>query len=184
MQRSEIVTFWGSSSPFSNWNISPFVWRDISFNCGEQYMMYRKAMLFGDTTIAAKVLAEPVPAEQKKLGRKVANFVKEVWDAWNVAFMVEGLLAKFSQNERHGDALLATDDKFIIEASPVDPVWGAGLAAGDARILDERTWRGENRLGGMVLMSVRVALRAIRAAMASSTQSDAASPAVQASLFA
>ncbi|KWU19203.1 NADAR family protein [Burkholderia cenocepacia] len=181
MQRSEIVTFWGSSSPFSNWNLSSFIWNDIEFNCGEQYMMWRKAMLFGDTATAALILDEPVPSEQKKLGRKVAGFVKEVWDAWNIPFMVEGLLAKFSQNQRHGDTLVATDDKFLIEASPVDTVWGAGLAASDTRILDERTWRGENRLG-VVLMCVRTLLRALRAASAPGPNAVAKSTG-QASLF-
>jgi len=158
MQRDQIVTFWGSQSPLSNWNLSTFVWNDIGFNCGEQYMMYRKAMLFGDHETAAEILAEKDPARQKALGRKVRGFVKEVWDAWCIPFMVEGLLAKFNQNARHREFLLATDDKFIIEASPKDTIWGAGLAAHDNRILDERAWPGENRLG-MVLMCVRTALR-------------------------
>ena len=44
------------------------------------------------------------------------------------------------------------------EANGKDKLWGIGLYASDDRVLDESKWRGENRLG-KVLMRVRQILR-------------------------
>ncbi|MDQ7757875.1 NADAR domain-containing protein [Xanthomonas sontii] len=42
----------------------------------------------------------------------------------------------------------------LVEASPVDRIWGIGLAADDPRAADPTTWQGENLLG-FALMEVR-----------------------------
>ena len=54
--------------------------------------------------------------------------------------------------------MLATGERIIVEASPVDRIWGVGLASDNARILDPSTWDGLNLLG-FELMKVRAALR-------------------------
>jgi ribA/ribD-fused uncharacterized protein len=41
-----------------------------------------------------------------------------------------------------------------VEASPVDRIWGIGLASDDAKARDPNTWHGLNRLG-FALMKVR-----------------------------
>ena len=63
-------------------------------------------------------------------------------------------MLKFGQNYDLKDFLLSTADKIIVEASPVDPVWGIGLAKDhdDASLPDK--WRGLNLLG-FALMEVR-----------------------------
>ena len=45
-----------------------------------------------------------------------------------------------------------------MEASPVDRIWGIGLAAEDARASQPEQWRGLNLLG-YALMEVRDRLR-------------------------
>jgi hypothetical protein len=55
------------------------------------------------------------------------------------------------------DYLLGTGDRVLVEASPVDSVWGIGLAAADEKALNPRTWRGLNLLG-FALMDVRARL--------------------------
>ena len=52
--------FWGGM--FSNWYISDdqFTVDGITYNCGEQYMMYQKAMTFNDKETAKKILDEIV----------------------------------------------------------------------------------------------------------------------------
>jgi len=51
-----------------------------------------------------------------------------------------------------------------VEASPLDRIWGIGLAAGDERAASPQTWPGLNLLG-FALMEVRHRLRAETAAL-------------------
>ena len=61
---------------------------------------------------------------------------------------------KFRQNPPLGEFLLSTGNAVIVEASPVDRIWGIGLAADDERATNPLQWRGENLLG-FALMEVR-----------------------------
>ena len=72
-----------------------------------------------------------------------------------------GNVAKFSQNAELGAFLLGTGHQVLVEASPVDPIWGIGLAATDPAAQDPRAWRGLNLLG-FALMAARDVLRAAR----------------------
>jgi len=150
--------FWKSHSVFSNWHPSVFIHDGITFNCSEQYMMYHKAKLFGDTEIMQKVMQADSPKEQKALGRQVKNFNSEEWLVKCFPIMEEGLKAKFEQNPDMLKQLLDTEDSIIAEASPVDPIWGIGLAAEDPLAQEISTWKGKNLLG-QILMSVREKIR-------------------------
>ena len=72
--------------------------------------------------------------------------------------MVKGNLHKFQQNEDLGKFLLATGDKVLVEASPVDAIWGIGLAQDHEDALLPSKWRGPNLLG-YALMTVRDLIR-------------------------
>jgi ribA/ribD-fused uncharacterized protein len=150
--------FWQNRSPFSNWYPSIFTHNGITFSRGEQYMMYRKAMMFGDVNIAHAILLTGNPKEQKDLGRMVSNYDDAAWSDKRVEIMVEGLFEKFNQNPLLKEALLNTGDTIIVEASPVDRVWGIGLAEDDPRAIDQKQWRGQNLLG-ITLMKVRDDIR-------------------------
>jgi len=142
-----MTLFWRSRVVFSNWYLSKFVYMGIEFNCSEQAMMWLKAMFFGDAETAAEILAEPSPAEQKKLGRKVKGFVKEVWDDVCEDLMVPVLVAKFCQDKTCLAGMVASEGTELVEASPSDTIWGIGLEENDPRVLDRSQWRGLNRLG-------------------------------------
>lgn len=126
----------------------------LTYNCGEQYMMHQKALLFSDQTVANEILETSDPAIQQQLGRKISGFVSSQWDQHKLGIVWYGNYLKFSQHEDLAQRLLATDDKILAEASPYDLIWGIGYAANDDRALDETQWRGQNLLG-QVLMSVR-----------------------------
>lgn len=150
--------FWQNRSPFSNWYPSVFTHNGITFTRGEQYMMYRKAIMFGDTNVAQAILLTDNPKEQKDLGRMVSNYDDDIWAAERVDVMVEGLFEKFNQNPKLKDALLNTGNTTIAEASPYDRIWGIGLAESDPRVFDQQKWPGLNLLG-IVLMKVRDEIR-------------------------
>ncbi len=135
--------FW--SGPFSNWDESPFDYLGVRFNCGEQAMMYEKAMLFDDTEIAEKILQTSNPSEQKKLGKKVKNFDSKIWDEMKVQIVKEILKCKFSQNRKHYEELMRYKGHEFVEASPYDRIWGIGYSKQDA--LDHIDDWGENLLG-------------------------------------
>ena len=122
-------------------------------------MMAEKARLFGDEATLAKVLAAPTPNDAKSLGRRVTGYDDARWAARRFDAVVEGNRAKFAQAGRLRGFLLGTGAAVLVEASPVDAVWGIGLAADDPRAGDPRQWQGLNLLG-FALMVVRDRLAA------------------------
>src|SRR5688572_20978776 len=107
-ERGNFVIFW-SGWP-SQWHPSPFRVDGVPYNCCEQYMMAEKARLFGDAAALGKILASESPRKQKSLGRKVANFESERWNAVCRDVVYRGNLAKFSQNDDLSAVLLATGE--------------------------------------------------------------------------
>lgn len=139
--------FWGKGTPFSQWKKSSFVHEGITYNCAEQFMMYQKAKLFEDKVSMKAILETKDPKEQQEYGRKVSNFDFNLWDLCNEAIVYAGNYCKFTQNPELLKALLATKGTTLVEASPVDTIWGIGLAEDDPLALDRANWRGQNRLG-------------------------------------
>lgn len=132
----------------SNWWASEFAICNVYFSCVEQYMMWRKAMLFGDINTANKILEDKSPANMKKYGRMVKNYVDSEWIEIREEVVYEGCLAKFSQNEELRDKLLSFDvDSIFVECSPCDRIWGIGISANDSRSNDTSQWEGQNLLG-------------------------------------
>jgi ribA/ribD-fused uncharacterized protein len=155
IRRTERFTFFfRPEAPFSQWHPARFELAGKVFNCAEQYMMYGKAILFGDAEIAAEILEAVAPKQHKALGRKVRNFSDAVWKANREAIVTDGSRAKFMQNPELRQALLDTAGTELVEASPFDRIWGIGLAATDKRAEDPAQWRGQNLLG-KILTRVR-----------------------------
>lgn len=98
------------------------------------------------------------PKLAKQIGRQVKNFQEQVWNDSRYQIVVGGNFAKFSQNPALAEFLLGTNDKLLVEASPVDKIWGIGLGAGDEAAQNPEKWRGLNLLG-FALMEVRQRLR-------------------------
>ncbi len=146
-EQRRFTFFWQSESPFSQWHPSEFVVEGKRFICAEQYMMHGKAMLFGDLAVAERILASSSPKTHKALGRKVSGFDEQLWRGERERIVYEGNHAKFTQNAELLKALLATEGTELVEASPLDRIWGVGLKAEDPRIQDPALWRGQNLLG-------------------------------------
>lgn len=143
---------------FSNWYPVTFEVDGIRFASSEQYMMFSKARLFGDTVTAAKILQATDQMKIKNLGREVTPFDGAIWNSRDMEIMRKGLLAKFSQNEEIKKILLSTGDSILAECAPRDLKWGIGYSACSPNVQDPSKWRGQNRLG-QVLMQVREEFR-------------------------
>ena len=153
-----MVLFWGTREIYSNWHPSTFTVQGVTYPHVEQYMMAAKARLFGDTAVEKAILAATDPKKIKALGRDVKGYIDAQWVAVREQVVFEACLAKFTQNPTLTQQLLATGDRRIVEASPVDAIWGIGLGQDDPRAADPAKWQGLNLLG-IVLMRVRATLR-------------------------
>jgi ribA/ribD-fused uncharacterized protein len=56
------------------------------------------------------------------------------------------------------DYLMSTGNKILVEASPLDTIWGIGLGRENTKANNPNTWRGKNLLG-FALMEVRDEIR-------------------------
>ena len=56
-------------------------------------------------------------------------------------------LFQFSQDKKLYKMIIDTHPKTLVEASPMDRIWGIGLAADDFRARNRKKWRGKNLLG-------------------------------------
>lgn len=173
-ETDKVIAFYGHKDGkyacFSNWCRSAFVEsapQPRTFYSTEQYLMWRKAELFGDEEAASSILSLVGPGvytpaqwnakmgEVKRMGRQVRHFDENIWKEHREDIMYDGLLLKFTQNDNLRELLLSTGDKTIVEAAPRDRVWGVGVGVGAAT--DVTKWRGLNLLGKS-LMRVRETL--------------------------
>jgi hypothetical protein len=129
----------------------------LQFNCLEQYMMWMKAKLAGDGDARDKIMSSDNPVEQMKIGDKLTTLDKADWDRRSLDLMKPGALAKFQQNPELKFKLLSTRELTLAEASGSNLTWGIGIRLDDPDLGTKR-WRGENRLGNL-LMDIRKAMR-------------------------
>lgn len=165
--RLKYLFFWGhepqrdgsiGAGCLSQWWPSLFNVDGRAFATAEHWMMWSKAMLFGDNETAGLILAVDQPHRAKALGRQVRGFDQKTWAAQRFEIVVAGSVAKFSQHKDLGEYLAGTGDRVLVEASPVDAIWGIGLASDDPGATDPTQWRGENQLG-FALMRARQLIR-------------------------
>ena len=165
--RLKFLFFWGhqpsrdgriSASCFSQWWHASFTVAGRSYPTAEHWMMAEKARLFGDDETAAQIVQAGSPKQAKQLGRQVRGFDEGRWDAEKRRIVGEGSFEKFRQNAALREYLLSTGEQILVEASPMDRVWGIGLAADDEKAANPLLWRGENLLG-FALMQARNRLR-------------------------
>ncbi|KXX82239.1 Riboflavin biosynthesis protein PYRR, chloroplastic [Madurella mycetomatis] len=170
-----VLTFSGARNPKPgiSRNGTPCAFSDdkdpsIVYQTAEHYMMYQKAILFNDATIAAQILSTPQddPRRVKALGRQVSNFTDSEWNKSRLEIVRRGSLLKFTRPVDKEDGkwiagdgrslkemLLGTGERELVEASPRDKIWGIGFGARNAGKVGRERW-GLNLLG-KALMAVR-----------------------------
>ena len=165
--RPKYLFFWGhqprrdgtiGKECLSQWWEAGFNVDEVHYPTAEHFMMAEKARLFDDEEVLDKIIKANHPGAAKKFGRQVRGFDEGRWTQARFDIVVRANTEKFSQNEILRDFLCATKQRVLVEASPVDRVWGIGLAADDDRAQHPHQWRGLNLLG-FALMEVRARLQ-------------------------
>ncbi|MCZ0971065.1 NADAR family protein [Streptomyces albulus] len=136
----------------------PFTVDGVRYATAEHWMMAGKARLFGDAEAERRALAAAHPSRPRRPGgrcaaspRRSGGGTASPWSS-RAAGTVRPAPAA-------AEFLLGTGSRVLVEASPVDRIWGIGLAADDDRAADPARWRGLNLLG-FALMAARQELAA------------------------
>lgn len=156
-----VIGFHNPDEPYgflSNWYQSDFTVDGVRYSSMEQYMMYKKAVLFEDADMAAQIMNTDDVVAIKEFGRNVSGYNDSVWNGMRQVIIYKGLLEKFRQNEDLLKALLDTGSNILAECAVKDRIWGIGLSMTDDLRNDINAWKGQNLLG-YSLMLVRDELR-------------------------
>jgi len=95
------------------------------------------------------------PKKHKALGREARGFDGKKWNQHKLRIVEEGNWHKFTASKNSKELkklLLETGEREIVEASPLDKIWGIGFGAKNAE--KNRAKWGQNLLG-IALMNVR-----------------------------
>lgn len=147
----QTILFYGGI--FSQWAPGHFFSTHLQedVNCAEQAMMMAKAKFFNDMRVYDMIKNEKRPREQKALGRLVSNFDYDAWTKKNIEIVTSISFDKFSQIGTYKELLILTDPYTLVEASPIDKIWGIGFDEHYPDIFKCRKTWGENRLGQSIM---------------------------------
>ena len=157
----QVICFHNPDEPngwLSNWYLSDFALFGVTYTSMEQYMMYQKALCFGDEAMQQVIMQTTDTAKIKAFGRQVTPFDPIVWNGIRQIVVYEGLYAKYSQNEMLKARLLSTGSALLAECSVQDNIWAVGVGMQDERRFEMSSWTGQNLLG-FATMLVRERLR-------------------------
>ena len=128
-----------------------------TWGSGAQWVAASRARLAGDEEALEQILAADTPGEAAARGRRIYGLDPAVWRSQRRSIVLQGGLARFSQDRILATILRSTQDAVLVAAFPDDPLWGIGLRASDPLASSPGTWPGYNLLG-FTLMEVRGAL--------------------------
>ncbi|MEE0954203.1 MAG: NADAR family protein [Eubacterium sp.] len=95
----------------------------------------------------------------RKIGRNADGYIQKVWEGSRQVIVLQGLMAKFSQNEELKQKLMDTGEAWLVECAGSDRIWANGINIKDARRYYAEKWTGTNILG-FALMEIRSRLKA------------------------
>ena len=125
----------------SNFYEAPITWEGLTYPNNEA--AFQSAKL--ENRLAREQFVHLDPSSAKRLGRRIQ--LRPDWEQVKYRVMQEICMAKFTQNERLREKLIATGDKYLEEGN----TWGD-------RIWGTVDGQGQNMLG-KILMGVRAQLR-------------------------
>lgn len=153
----DAIVFFTKYSVLSNHHHSPFTLKGEQFQNMEQFLATKKALLSGKEDLIRRA----AQASDPKIAKAILHSLREdhvpEWDQQVEEVIVEGLRAKFSQNQPMLSFLKGTAQLQIGEAS-TNPRWGIGLDLDNPDVLDTTKWNPSGNLLGRSLMRIRAEL--------------------------
>ena len=133
------IIFARELSPYSNFHPSSFTIDGKTYHSSEQYIQYQKALTFGDSCMANKILNVETTIECRRLSYQINGMEADHWcnDGYDICY--EGVKQKFLQNDNLLSVLKTTAPKILVEATP-DRLWGTGISLHDNSTLDTCKW--------------------------------------------
>jgi ribA/ribD-fused uncharacterized protein len=148
----------GEYRNFSNMSEHRIEVDGITYPSVEHYFQAMKAKEFKDEEMYEKIIKAKTAKAVKALGKKVKGFEKEIWDSKKDEIMFRGIKSKFVQHPALRKQLEETDQKMIGEADARNTYWGIGTSMASEKSKHPSKWRGQNRIGKM-LMDLRTEFR-------------------------
>lgn len=145
--QQQIIQFYGRHLPcyeFSNFYATRLILDGKEWPTSEHYY---QAMKFLDPVLQETIRTASTPTIAASLGRSKDSPLREDWESVKEDVMRKAIYAKFSQNWKLKEKLLATNDAILVEHTVKDSYWGDG-----------GNGKGKNRLG-YLLMQLRNILR-------------------------
>jgi ribA/ribD-fused uncharacterized protein len=150
----QYVLFETGWSPLSTSHPSRFVLYDVSYRSALQMYEAMKAKEFGDLAAYKMIMNSRDAKTQANLGGAIRNYDPALWDQKADATMERALRLKFEQNDDAKAFLLKTGNATIVFTTDKQTYWGNGLKATDEGTADPAKWKGNNKLG-KILMKIR-----------------------------
>lgn len=125
--------------PFSNFSRHSIIEDGIEYRTSEHYFQANKFKYRSKDYM--DVVDSGSPKDAAHTGRDRSRPIKANWEDIKAKVMLHTIRLKFDQHPELKDLLLGTGEKYIVEDSPVDWIWGCG---------SDRT--GENYLGRLLMI--------------------------------
>jgi len=124
MQAIEFNSKSEAFSELSNFHGAPFTINDKIYPTVEHFFQSQKFP--GDPILQEKIRAAKTPVGAKRMGQVKSEHFRPDWDEVKETVMIEGLRAKFSQNQQLAELLRSTGTAALYEKMPRDSYWGTG----------------------------------------------------------
>lgn len=155
-ERQDVEAFWTYKDVFSNHYPATFTQNGIAYKSTEHFLFSAKALKVGAFDTAKQVREAEHAAKAKFIGEHIPwdEAMHGPWEtfAHNTLWIANN--CKYEQNPELREQLLATAPKLLVEASPKDTRWGAGLAKSSPLICYPTLYPGRN-LFGLLLTKLR-----------------------------
>ena len=147
------VAYQSEFAPFSSLYPAKVKIGEHDYDTSEQAFQHIKAKSNNRPLLAERILLSKKTYEIKQMGGEVKT--TDVWNDKEEDVMYSIQLRKFQQNPRLAEALIATQNLELVEATP-SKKWGAGATL-SSNVLKRHEWPGENK-HGKILMTIRAKL--------------------------